>query len=226
LVKHLIRKPYRILCRRLCRLPRFQRTSTYFINESKFADWIAANPCEDAPDRWKLYRSIIDREGLRGPIDYLEFGVFRGESIRWWTENNDHPESSFVGFDSFEGLPENWQHLPQGAFSVAGALPDIQDPRCQFIKGWFQDTLVDWLDGRRFPRQTVVHLDADLYSSTLFVLIHLLPRLKKGDILVFDQFDDILHEFKAFLDATAAYPARFEALSHTPGWIRVVMKMV
>lgn len=221
---HLISESYRNLYRRICRSPRFQRTSTYFIHELKFADWTAANPCDEAEDRWGLYRLVIDREGLQGPIDFLEFGVFQGESIRWWTQNNHHPESTFVGFDSFEGLPESWQDYPQGAFSVDGALPDIPDPRCRFVKGWFQDTLVDWLDGRRFPRRTIIHLDADLYSSTLFVLVHLLPRLKKDDILIFDQFGDCLHEFKAFVDATTAAPARFEALGHTPRWIRIAMK--
>ena len=148
-----------------------------------------------------------------------------GESIRWWIENNRHPESTFVGFDSFEGLPEHWQHLPKGTFSVSGTIPDIQDPRCRFVKGLFQDTLADWLDGRRFPRRVVVHLDADLYSSTLFALIHLFPKLKKDDLIIFDQFSDCADEFKAFIDATTACPLEFEALGHSPGWIRVAMKV-
>lgn len=84
---------------------------------------------------------------------------------------------------------------------------------------------MDWVEGCRFPRPTVVHLDADLYSSTLFILIHVLPRLKKGDILIFDQFGDCLHEFKAFIDATTAYPSRFQALCRTSDGLRIALKM-
>ena len=180
----------RSLYRRLLSSPKFQRATIYLIHESKFEEWTRENPCDESTGRFDLFRSVIDREALHGPIDYLEFGVFQGESIRWWAENNRHPESTFVGFDCFEGLPEDWQSLPKGSFSVSGAIPDIQDPRCSFVKGMFQDTLPGWLNGRGFPRRALVHLDADLYSSTLFVLIHLLPRIKKGDILIFDQFAD------------------------------------
>ena len=203
--KRLWTKPAGFVFRRLCRSPNFRKRAIGVLYEFEFRTWCAAHPCEESPGRLDLFRSIADREGLHGPIDFIEFGVFRGESIRWWAENNRHPESTFVGFDCFEGLPEDWDSLPKGTFSVAGAVPDIPDPRCRFVKGLFQHTLVDWLEGRRFTRQVVLHLDADLYSSTLFVLVNLLPRLRKGDLLIFDEFVGYFHEFRAFLDATTAF---------------------
>ncbi len=225
-MKRLLSGSARNLYQRLLHKPKFQQATTYIIHECKFKEWAREHRCPESANRFELYRSVIAREVRPGPIDYIEFGVYKGESIRWWTENNDHPESTFVGFDCFEGLPESWQHLPKGAFSVSGAIPEIGDPRCHFIKGLFQETLAGWLCGRSFPRQTVVHLDADLYSSTLFVLIHLLPRLKKDDILIFDQFGDCLHEFKAFLDATTACPTRFAGVGRNDGWIRVALKVL
>lgn len=219
-------KPARFLFRKLCRSSRFRQRAIEVLYDLKFRAWCAANPCEESAGRLELFRDVADREGLGGPIDFLEFGVFQGESMRWWTEYNRHPESTFVGFDCFEGLPEDWNQLPRGTFSVAGALPDIRDDRCQFVKGLFQHTLVDWLEGRRFDRRLVLHLDADLYSSTLFVLVHLLPRLRKGDLLIFDEFVDCLHEFRAFVDATTAFPMEFECLGHDPHWIRVVLKAI
>ena len=37
---------------------------------------------------------------------YLEFGVFRGRTIRYWSRKLRHPETRLHGFDSFEGLPD------------------------------------------------------------------------------------------------------------------------
>jgi hypothetical protein len=172
---------------------------------------------------------LLERERLDGPIDYLEFGVAQGDTIRWWVENNRHPESRFVGFDSFEGLPEQWEHIPKGTYSTFGKIPEVPDPRCSFVKGLFRDTLPGWLIGRDFPRRTVLHVDADLYSSTLLVLLQVLPRLVTGDIIIFDEFDTYLHEYRALVDATAAYPLGFRALGHTPSvdlyWKQVALKV-
>ena len=155
---------------------------------------------------------------LDGPIDYLEFGVYRGDTIRWWVEHNRHPASTFVGFDCFEGLPETWGSIPKGTFSVSGNVPDVADSRCSFVKGLFHHTLPNWLIGREFTRRVVLHLDADLYSSTLLVLTQLLPKLKKEDVIIFDEFNSYLDEYRALVDATTAYPLQFKALGHTLWW--------
>jgi hypothetical protein len=72
-----------------------------------------------------LQRTVIGGD----PIDFLEFGVFRGESLRSWCALNSHPGSRFVGFDSFEGLPEDWQRfdaqMTASTFDVDGELPVI-----------------------------------------------------------------------------------------------------
>jgi hypothetical protein len=175
-------------------------------------------------ERTELYRYVVECEGLEGPIDYLEFGVSRGGSMRWWVENSRHPESTFVGFDSFEGIPEAWANWPEGTFSAGGKTPDIADPRCRFVKGLFHDTVPGWLSGREFPRRTVLHLDADLYSSTLVVLAQLVPKLKQSDIVIFDQFCSYLHEYSAYVDMTTAYQRGFVPLCHTASWSQVALK--
>ena len=77
----------------------------------------------------------------QAPVTYLEFGVASGVSFEWWLNHLKNPESVFLGFDTFEGLPEDW-----GLFFKKGAMEhnmkEIEDTRHTFFKGIFQDTLV------------------------------------------------------------------------------------
>jgi len=163
-------------------------------------------------ERPRFYRQIHDEYLAGKPMDYLEFGCWRGESMRAWSAINQHPDSRFFGFDSFEGLPEQWgAGNPKGTFSVAGQLPVINDPRVQFIKGWFQQSLPGFLRAYEPRARQVLHLDADLYSSTLFVLVSLNPP--SGSILFFDEFADEMHEFRAFEDFLAACGREYRVIA-------------
>lgn len=193
---------------------------------SRFRHWRAENPCREFESRPALYQFLLESKQLDGAIDYLEFGVWEGESIRWWVGNNQDPQSTFFGFDSFEGLPVNWGGMPQGSFSTGGKIPDISDPRCHFVKGWFQDTFPGWFKERTFDRRLVINLDADLYGSTLLVLVPLLPHLKTGDIVIFDELHSFMHEFRAFVDALTACKREFKALGRSDGWSQVALEVV
>lgn len=168
-----------------------------------FAKWLSEQQgrvvaFDNIPD---LYRYINKEVCAEGPIDFLEFGVYKGNSIRLWSEVNRDPRSRFVGFDSFEGLPEGWtRNCPQGAFDVGGAIPDIGDERVSFVKGWFQSTLPEFLKGFTPRSRLVVHNDSDLYSSTLFTLVNLHQFLVRGTVIIFDEYSSALHEFRAFED--------------------------
>jgi O-methyltransferase len=157
--------------------------------------------------KFHLYEHVNHLVG-NSEIDYLEFGVFKGDSIAKWTSINTSPNSRFYGFDSFEGLPEDWKNafrvVPKGHFSTHGAVPDIPDPRVQFVKGWFQETLPKFLNDYK-PRRMIIHNDSDLYSSTLYVLATLNYLLVPGSIIIFDEFSNPLHEFQAFQQYTAAF---------------------
>lgn len=67
----------------------------------------------------------------------------------------------------------------------------------------------------------VIHLDADLFSSTLYVLTQLNSFFKSGDILMFDEFSALIGEFKAFNDYREAYYRSFKIIAKVPsnGWI-------
>lgn len=146
--------------------------------------------------------------------------------MRWTLENSTNPKSAFFGFDSFTGLPEKWEFQPEGTFSVNGEVPVIDDPRCKFYPGSFHDTLPGFLGQHAFDRKTVIYLDADIYSSTLYVLTSIAPRIKAGDILLLGDFDGAMHVFRAFLDFTAAHPIELKLIAEMDRFSKVAFKVI
>lgn len=175
--------------------------------------------------RLDLYRYVIDNELSDKEIDYLEFGVATGGSFRWWLKNIDHKDSRFYGFDTFSGLPEDWGPFKKGDMSNGNEPPDVDDTRCQFYQGVFQDTLYDFLNTYKAGKRKVVHLDADLYSSTLFVLTTLSPYLNKGDILLFDEFNVPLHEYKAFREWSESFYIKYSVIAEVNNFYQVAVKI-
>jgi hypothetical protein len=155
--------------------------------------------------REDLWSDTLDRIG-DAPVCVLEFGVWQGYSLRFLAEANRDPRSTFHGFDSFEGLPEDWIHIPKGTFARSGDAPSTDDPRVRFHKGWFQNTLPPFLAANRptLEGELVVHYDADLYSSTLFCLAAV-DGLKRPYHAIFDEFTG--HEARALHNYLQAFGA-------------------
>src|SRR5205823_4350509 len=119
---------------------------------------------------------------------YLEFGVYKGASIRYWSQLMKDSDARFDGFDTFAGLPEDWRtSRPKGDFSTQGTVPEMNDSRVRFFKGLFEESLPAY----RPPRhdQLIIHLDADLYSSTIGPLRTLRHLIVPGTFLLFDEFN-------------------------------------
>ncbi len=180
-----------------------------------FVDFARSNKHAPMFDRREEIYDWLELEICAGPIDYLEFGVSAGDSIRYWSLLNQHPQSRFIGFDSFEGLPEPWGDRKRGAYGTGGSPPHCDDPRVQFVKGLFQELLESFLREFRSRSQLVVHADADLYASTLYVLTRIDPLLGPGSIVIFDEFGDVQHEFRAFEDYCAAYCKSWRVVAAT-----------
>jgi len=206
------------------------RPALLISNTIKLSGWIARNVNEtnrSALNYWNRedhYAAICNAEVQNTEILYLEFGVFKGESITWWIMNNSNPGSRFYGFDTFEGLPEKWGNYSKGDFY--SAIPNITDLRLKFIKGLFQETLPGFLKRADLNKRLLIHLDADLFSSTLFVLTSLAPFLKKGDIILFDEFNVPNDEFSAFEIFCRSYYISYELLSATRNYFQVGIKLI
>jgi hypothetical protein len=167
----------------------------------------------DYNKRYNIYDFLLNEEKCDGPITYLEFGVASGKSFKWWVDHNKNPQSTFDGFDTFTGLPEDWNVFKAGAMSADGKFPEVNDDRATFHKGLFQDTLPKYLKTINADSRKVIHMDADLYTSTLYVLTSIAPHLRKGDIILFDEFTVPTHEFLAFTEFLAAYYIKVELIA-------------
>jgi O-methyltransferase len=160
----------------------------------------------DYSKRLGLY-DYVDMHYIKDePINYLEFGVSAGGSFLWWLNKHKNVKSQFHGFDTFTGLPEDYGPFKKGAMSTSDKLPDTNnDPRVKFHIGLFQQTLPGFLKSFANDRRNVIHLDADIYSATLYAMCNLAPFLKKGDLILFDEFFVPTHEFLAFKNFTESY---------------------
>ena len=177
--------------------------------EFQLREMSRATPYFDKTDTLAAAVKEAPREGL-----YLEFGVHTGSTLRTITELA--PAGAVYGFDSFEGLPEDWRtQFPAGAFAV-DALPEV--PGAELVVGWFDQVLPGFL-AEHTEAVAFLHLDADLYSSTKTVLDALEPRLRPGTVVVFDEYFNFPqweeHEHRAWTEFVARTGLRFEYLGFT-----------
>jgi len=115
---------------------------------------------------------------------WLEFGVYSGGTINYLSQFTDE---KVYGFDSFEGLPEDWRKRhPKGEFDRDGKLPDVF-ANVELIKGWFDRTLPEFLAQHPDKKVSFVHIDCDLYSSTKCVFDLLKDRFADSVVVVFDE---------------------------------------
>jgi O-methyltransferase len=172
-------------------------------------------------DKWALHDYASEHIGRDLPITYLEFGVASGDSLRRACARFSHPESRMIGFDSFHGLPEDWlvgarmeRNIPKGTFAREGQPPRVEDARVSFVVGWFQNTVATFVQEDLVIRRrcrTLIHFDADLYSSTLFLLATLWAQIPEYWFIMDDFTHDdaiALHDFKA------AFPIELEWIAH------------
>jgi O-methyltransferase len=181
---------------------------------SRWCRTVRQADCPKFPRREQMYEylhsAVLDNE----PIDYLEFGVADGASLRNWCALNRHAGSRFFGFDCFAGLPEDWHaDHPKSMFNRDGQPPDVPDPRVQFQVGLFQDSLPSFLGSYRPSNRVVIHNDADLYSSTLYTLTMMETIISPDTLVIFDEFWDSLHEYRALTDYSAAYRRPFKIVA-------------
>ena len=153
----------------------------------------------------------------------LEFGVWKGRSLRILCKIFD----KIYGFDSFRGLPEDWQ-----SGMVAGTFALDRPPRApenaDLIVGWFHETLEGFL-ATHPDRIKFLHVDCDLYSSTRTVLSACAERLDAGSIIVFDEYFNYPNwregEFRAFQEIVLERGIAYRYLGYVSADQQVVIEI-
>lgn len=118
---------------------------------------------------------------------YIEFGVAFGETTEYLVSRTTNT-FLYHGFDTFEGLPKAWRRLPIGAMSSNSQTPNIVRSNVFFHKGLIQETIKEVNFDSTFMKCFI--FDFDLYEPTLFAFKHVLPDIKSGDIVYFDEAFD------------------------------------
>ncbi len=162
----------------------------------------------DAYDVLTYASNQVTLEGL-----YMEFGVRTGKTINHLARLN--PTATVFGFDSFEGLPENWSGWLQDKGTFAGeGIPQV-DTNVRLVTGWFDESLPPFLTDHDGDL-ALAHIDSDIYSSAKTVLENLAPRVRPGSIIVFNEYFNYPnwkeHEYKAFQEFVAQNGVQYEYL--------------
>lgn len=192
------------------------------IDYEQVAYWMAAvSSAEYFMQKMGQARNLVDPHSLllfafeQRPVNglLLEFGVYRGDTMRLLAQNC---EQVVHGFDSFEGLPEDWTHFQKkGRFSLQGQLPAFAEKNIALHPGWFDQSLPAFLAAQR-GNVSFLHVDCDLYSSTNTMLTLLADRLVSGSVIVFDEYLNYpnwqQHEFRAFQEFVARHGWQYEYL--------------
>lgn len=184
------------------------------------ADFIRANMAEAViyRDRLEFWKHVLNTLPTTGQL--LEVGVFEGQSINMIADDRRTRRDPRLvqGFDSFEGLQEDWsgEGLAAGFFNQGGKLPPVRD-NVRLHKGWVQDTLAPFMREADDKTIALLHIDTDTYTPARFTLDCAKPFLVPGSIIVFDELIGYpnwqRHEYKALTECLDPSSYRFTAFT-------------
>ena len=181
-----------------------------------------------APHSWSVTHQRVEHmctamqyrpQPLRTTGLHLEFGTRGALMLNWLA--GAFTNTTWHGFDSFLGLPPDTRHdknWAAGKYSTSGALPSVK-PNVVLHKGWFNETLPGFLRSHHAPL-AFVHMDADIYSSTISVLDALFGacRQRVGTVIAFDEIFGVVsqleHEYRALVEATQRWGISYRWVSY------------
>lgn len=156
--------------------------------------------------------------GLRYlPGDYVEVGIYHGSTAKVICESKG--DKTLHLCDTFEGLPEpdEIERKREKKGRYACSLESIQkylEPfaNLKYYKGFCPETVRGVLDDTRFA---FVHLDVDLYRSTLQCLEYFWPRVLPGGVLLSHDYSILPGVKQAFTEFTERTPEKVIELPTT-----------
>lgn len=176
--------------------------------------------------RLNLLNYALSKTTISG--EYLEFGVYKGASINYIATHK--PENLIYGFDSFEGLPENWnQYYQKGHFKLE-KFPNTRK-NVKLIQGWFENTIPDFKQNILGNKQIAfLHCDCDLYSSIKTIFTNLNNNIKSGTIIVFDGYLNYQgwqnNTYKAFQEFIFENNLKYEYIGYVYNSKQVAVRII
>lgn len=191
----------------------------------------------------KNFHSIIENSRITGPRIFrkkarhlynaskfcsvdgmvLEFGVGWGHSIN--AISKIFKDDIVYGFDSFQGLPEPWEgptDIPDTVGKIVMSQMQMLNHNVTLVEGWFSESLPVWIKEVKPTTIKYMHLDCNLYSSSITVLMLLNDYIVPGTVICFDEFylwDDPEKwttwqkgEYRALFEWVSKYDRKFEIL--------------
>jgi O-methyltransferase len=162
---------------------------------------------QSVQERLNLWMMLKATHRLEGAL--AEVGVYRGGSAKLMCLVKD--EAPLYLFDTFEGMP-TVNKSTDGVFNTGDfadtSLEDVRSylakfPNVSLYRGFFPDSALGKQPEALSYR--FVHLDVDIYESTLKALQFFYPRMVKGGIIISHDYGKIVapgvaqafHEFFA-----------------------------
>lgn len=180
----------------------FNESTSEYVNE-KMKDTPFYN------NKYSLFDKVLNEVEIEGL--YLEFGVFNGSTVNYIAQQKDN--ETIYGFDSFEGLPEDWGNIKKGTFYVEN-LPTVRS-NVILVKGWFNETLPKFVKENNKPI-AFLHVDCDIYSSAKTVFDELASNICHGTVIFFDEYFNYPewkdNEYKAFQEFCDKYSVKYKYL--------------
>lgn len=157
----------------------------------------------------------------------LEFGVATGRTLNQFAKWL--PNKFVFGFDGFEGLPEDWTSRMRRGFFARDTLPRVRT-NCQLVVGWFDQTLPLFKNKINNGPIALLHVDCDLYSSTVTILNELRDNIVPGTVIIFDEYINYpgwqLDEFKAWQEHVARYKIKYEYIGRVSKHQKVAVRVL
>jgi O-methyltransferase len=181
-------------------------TSFPWTKAAKHAKWVKEVYVEFGHrQRREIFLSAARFLHINRPVEgyYFEFGCNSANTVRMaWDSFQYLFDFTYVGFDSFEGLPtiekvdeqDIWEKgklaFAEERFVNTCIAHGIPRERLMTVRGFYDQSLTQELATRLLPKKAaVIYVDCDLYISTVSVLNWIPPFLQVGTIVVFDDWN-------------------------------------
>jgi hypothetical protein len=156
--------------------------------------------------RYELYKMIVDRPG-----DIVEGGVLKGAGVLYWAKLiqifNPQSRRKVIGFDTFEGYPEDSlkshdqhtakaftkeqiQNLEQVSPEAIMQVAEQQGlaHRIELVKGDASNTVEHYVETHPGFRVALLNIDFVLYDPSFAAMQYLYPRVVPGGVIALDEY--------------------------------------